>query len=130
MQQFYIIWTLLGVIFVIVCMILAWKLWKTLQQIRITARNIDRTIRENRETFENLKKLSRQLNEQIEEIGPVVTQVKEMAAKINNIKQGFMNISGILLSLTGNRLGRWPAYIAGVSWILKKFRKGGKQPNV
>lgn len=129
-NQFYIFWIFLGVISFFVCLILAIKLYQTLEQVKNTARNIDKTIEENRETFENLKRISRQLNDQIEELGPVITQLNEMATKFNNFKQGFMNVTGILLNLTGNRLGRWPAYIAGVSWIIKKFKKGGKQSNV
>ena len=122
-----IIWMFLGIVLFFVCLILAHALYQTLQQIRNTAKTIDKTIEENQELFENLRKVSKQLNEQLTELEPVIEQLKETAAKINNFRQNLLSIVGLISTIAGNRLGRLPAYIAGVSWIYKKFKKGGKQ---
>jgi uncharacterized protein YoxC len=129
-NQFNIIWIFLGTVFIITFWLIARTLIQTLQQIKSTARTVEKTIEENQELLENLKKMSRQLNEQISELAPVVTSLNDMSQKYNNLKTGFMSTAGIISNLLGTRLGKIPAFIAGVSWIYKKFKKGGKQSNV
>lgn len=113
----------IGFIFIIVFLFLSYSFYQVMQQIKSTARTIEKTIEENEELFENLKKITSQLNEQLTELNPIILQLKDTMNKIKTLKENIFNLLLFLLGFVKSPLGKLPSFISGFRWILKKFKK-------
>ncbi|OGF64540.1 MAG: hypothetical protein A2Y62_06840 [Candidatus Fischerbacteria bacterium RBG_13_37_8] len=125
-DNFYYLLSLGSVILIFVLLFLAHAFYHTLLQIKNTARTIEKAIQDNQELFDNLKELSSRLNEQVAELSPVIEELNATAKKVKEMKQGLLNSVFMLSSLTHGYLGKLPAFLMGMRWIIKKFRKGGR----
>ena len=125
-DNFYYLLSLVVVILFFVILYIAHAFYHALQQIKSTARTIEETIKNNQEIFDNLKVLTERLNNQIGDLSPLVKQLNEVAQKIKDMRAGMFNLLLLVSNLAGGYFGKIPMFIAGVRWMLKKFKKGGK----
>lgn len=125
-DNFYYLLSLIAVILFLVILYLAHALYHTIQQIKSTAKAIEEMIRKNQGLFDNLNKLTEQLNEQVAELSPAVKQLNEFSKKLKDRTTGIFNMILTIAGLAGGSLGRVPLFFAGLRWMLKKFKRGGK----
>lgn len=125
-DNFYYLLSLIAVILFLVILYLAHALYHMIQQIRSTARAIEEMIRNNQGLFDNINRLTEQLNDQIAELSPVIKQINEFSKRLKDMRAGIFNIILMISNLAGGYLGRIPLFFAGLRWVLKKFKRGGK----
>jgi len=113
----------IGFIFIIVFLFISYNFYQALQQIKSTARTIEKTIEDNQEIFENLKKITFQLNNQLEEINPIISQLKETINKFKELKSNLLNVLLFILGFMKSPLGKLPTFLSGLRWVLRKFKK-------
>lgn len=113
----------IGFIFIIVFLFISYTFYQALQQIKSTARTIEKMIEDNQEFFENLRKIAFQLNNQLEEINPIIFQLKETIDKLKELKSNLLNILLFALGFVKSPLGKIPTFLSGLRWIFKKFKR-------